>query len=47
MRQPVVGSGIRCHAKGEHVLETQLELLDKIGVEKYGQLNSASADEAE
>ena len=28
-------------------LETQLELLDKIGVEKYGQLNSASADEAE
>ncbi|WP_332688343.1 bacterioferritin [Devosia sp.] len=28
-------------------LETQLELLDKIGIEKYGQLNSASADEAE
>ena len=28
-------------------LETQLELLDKIGPEKYGQLNSASADEAE
>ena len=28
-------------------LETQLDLLDKIGVEKYGQLNSASADQAE
>ena len=28
-------------------LETQLELLDKIGAEKYGQLNSAPADEAE
>lgn len=28
-------------------LETQLELLSKIGDEKYGQLNSASADEAE
>ena len=28
-------------------LETQLELLDKIGPEKYGQLNSAPADEAE
>jgi len=28
-------------------LETQLDLLDKIGPEKYGQLNSASADEAE
>jgi bacterioferritin len=28
-------------------LETQLDLLDKIGIEKYGQLNSASADEAE
>ncbi|MCS6761092.1 MAG: hypothetical protein MO846_03195 [Candidatus Devosia symbiotica] len=25
-------------------LETQLELLDRIGAEKYGQLNSASAD---
>ncbi|HTM76724.1 MAG TPA: ferritin-like domain-containing protein, partial [Devosia sp.] len=28
-------------------LETQLDLLAKIGVEKYGQLNSASADEAD
>ena len=28
-------------------LETQLDLLSKIGEEKYGQLNSASADEAE
>lgn len=28
-------------------LETQLELLGKIGEEKYGQLNAASADEAE
>ena len=28
-------------------LETQLELLEKLGVEKYGQLNAASADEAE
>jgi bacterioferritin len=28
-------------------LETQLDLLDKIGVEKYGQLNSAPANEAE
>lgn len=28
-------------------LETQLDLLDKIGDEKYGQLNAASADEAE
>lgn len=28
-------------------LETQLELLDKIGVERYGLLNAASADEAE
>ena len=28
-------------------LETQLDLLEKIGPEKYGQLNSASADEAE
>ena len=28
-------------------LETQLELLDKIGPEKYGQLNSAPADDAE
>ena len=28
-------------------LETQLDLLAKIGEEKYGQLNSASADEAE
>lgn len=28
-------------------LETQLELLSKIGEEKYGQLNAASADEAE
>lgn len=28
-------------------LETQLDLLDTLGVEKYGQLNAASADEAE
>ncbi|MBD8893032.1 bacterioferritin [Roseibium litorale] len=28
-------------------LETQLELLDKIGVERYGLLQSAPADEAE
>ncbi|NVK35100.1 MAG: bacterioferritin [Rhodobacteraceae bacterium] len=28
-------------------LETQLELLEKLGVEKYGQLNAAPADEAE
>jgi bacterioferritin len=28
-------------------LETQLELLNSIGVEKYGQLNSAPANEAE
>ncbi len=28
-------------------LETQLELLDKIGEERYGLLNAASADEAE
>ncbi len=28
-------------------LETQLDLLDKLGVEKYGQLNSAPANEAE
>lgn len=28
-------------------LETQLELLEKLGEEKYGQLNSAPADEAE
>ena len=28
-------------------LETQLELLDKIGESKYGQLNAGSADEAE
>jgi bacterioferritin len=28
-------------------LETQLDLLDKIGVERYSLLNSASADEAE
>jgi bacterioferritin len=28
-------------------LETQLELLEKIGVERYGMLNAASADEAE
>ncbi|WP_137157258.1 bacterioferritin [Rhizobium sp. FKL33] len=28
-------------------LETQLELLSKLGEEKYGQLNAASADEAE
>ncbi|KKB07561.1 bacterioferritin [Devosia chinhatensis] len=28
-------------------LETQLDLLEKIGAEKYGQLNSAPADEAE
>lgn len=28
-------------------LETQLELLDKLGVEKYGQLNADSADSAE
>jgi bacterioferritin len=28
-------------------LETQLQLLDSIGLEKYGQLNSKTADEAE
>jgi bacterioferritin len=28
-------------------LETQLELLGKIGAEKYGQLNADSANEAE
>ena len=28
-------------------LETQLDLLDKIGVQNYGQLNSDSADEVE
>lgn len=28
-------------------LESQLELLDTLGVEKYGQLNATSADEAE
>jgi bacterioferritin len=28
-------------------LETQLELLSKIGAEKYGQLNAAAADEGE
>lgn len=28
-------------------LETQLDLLKKIGVEKYGQLNAGSADESE
>ncbi|WP_265519932.1 bacterioferritin [Nitratireductor luteus] len=28
-------------------LETQLELLDTIGVEKYGQLNAGSAEESE
>ncbi|MEO3997685.1 bacterioferritin [Mesorhizobium sp. CAU 1732] len=28
-------------------LETQLELFEKIGAEKYGQLNAASADDAE
>ncbi|QDG79094.1 bacterioferritin [Labrenzia sp. PHM005] len=28
-------------------LETQLDLLEKIGVERYGMLNAASADEAE
>ncbi|UUP17981.1 bacterioferritin [Nitratireductor thuwali] len=28
-------------------LETQLELLDTIGLEKYGQLNAGSADESE
>ncbi|MEO3386533.1 bacterioferritin [Mesorhizobium sp. CAU 1741] len=28
-------------------LETQLELLDTIGEQKYGQLNAASADESE
>jgi len=28
-------------------LETQLELLETIGVEKYGQLNASSADSAE
>ena len=28
-------------------LETQLQLLNSIGVEKYGQLNSKSADDAE
>ncbi len=28
-------------------LETQLDLLENLGVEKYGQLNAASADEAE
>jgi bacterioferritin len=28
-------------------LETQLELLEKIGIERYGLLNAAPADEAE
>ena len=28
-------------------LETQLDLFDKIGAEKYGQLNAASADETD
>ena len=28
-------------------LESQLQLLNSIGVEKYGQLNSDSADKAE
>ncbi len=28
-------------------LETQLELLDKIGIERYGMLNAAPADEVE
>ena len=28
-------------------LETQLELLEKIGIERYGMLNAAPADEAE
>ncbi|MGQ3293294.1 MAG: ferritin-like domain-containing protein, partial [Shinella sp.] len=28
-------------------LETQLELLGKLGAEKYGQLNAAPANEAE
>jgi bacterioferritin len=28
-------------------LETQLQLLNSVGVERYGQLNAASADEAE
>jgi bacterioferritin len=28
-------------------LETQLQLLESVGVEKYGQLNAASADKAE
>lgn len=28
-------------------LETQLELIEQIGIEKYGQLQAASADEAE
>ncbi|MEM9574403.1 MAG: bacterioferritin [Pseudomonadota bacterium] len=28
-------------------IETQLDLMDKIGEEKYGMLNAASADEAE
>ncbi|OKL44218.1 bacterioferritin [Pseudovibrio exalbescens] len=28
-------------------LETQLELIEKIGIEKYGMLQAASADEAE
>jgi bacterioferritin len=28
-------------------LETQLDLLNSIGEEKYGQLNAAPADEAE
>jgi bacterioferritin len=28
-------------------LETQIDLLEKIGESKYGQLNAGSADEAE
>ena len=28
-------------------LETQIDLLEKIGVERYGMLNAAPADEAE
>ncbi len=27
-------------------LETQLNLIDQIGIQNYGQLNAASADEA-
>ena len=37
------------HDEEEHIdfLETQLALLDDLGDKKYGQLNAASADEAE